>query len=172
MTPQTFQSVLLAIYNTVVNSGVFGTSVGSVDFAMARDSDIKWPTGPPPFALIIPGACNRWTTQDGGGRNAKTWQWEIEIGIVVQEIIDKAYKDTQAFLTTSSTLGVWVLAQSLIDMLEQAYPLDSNGGLALIELPVAERAGEPYRFRNANNLIALPVAFSFKWWQSLPASLP
>ncbi len=167
---QTFQSVFTSFRNLILNTSIFGVS--SVEFAMTRDSDIKWPVSPPPFILIVPRDFRNGPEDVGGGRYSKTWEGEIELDIVVRDIYDPSYKDTFVFQTTNSGVGPYVLAQNLINLLEQSYPVDGNGHLSLIELPIIRGVEAPFRFSKAQEYVGLPIVIWCKWWECLSADLP
>jgi hypothetical protein len=166
----TFRTVFVSIVNVIKDCGIFGKN--SVDFAILRDSDIKWPANPPPFCLVVPGEFSRGPERDGGGRYQETWEGEIETIIIVTNTLDIAFKDTNIFTSEDDTTGPYVIAQKLIDFMEQSWPTDSYGVLNLIELPLATRVDRPYRYQNSNLYVALSIHFAIKFNQTLQETLP
>jgi hypothetical protein len=166
-----FTNVFKSILDLINRTGIFG--VNSVVFALTRDSLIKYPTGPPPFALLVPGSFqSEENPEHGGGRFTKMWRGEIEIIIVVRNVYDIAYKDTIAFTTTDAVTGMYVLAHDVINLVEQSFPYDANKNPTLVELPISKTIEAPYRYQDANEYIALPIPFEIYFQETLPAEIP
>ena len=162
--PEFFQSLL----NYLVSQNVFGP--GSLAFAVDPDSDIKWPAGPGPFGLIVPGRMTNGPTYDGGGRMVKTWEVEITIHIVINTQYDVAWQDTAAVTSASLVFGPYALIQLLIDRFEQALFTTPSGNYAVVELPRSTRIDELYRFKNSVTYTSIPVVFEMMIEERLPST--
>jgi hypothetical protein len=136
---------------------IFGPS--SVDFVVWQDSEIKWPVNPPPFALIEP-TLFPWATEGiGGGRWTKTYTSEFKIHIIVQNIYDISYKDTNLVTSISAQTGPYKLVDQVINAIEQSYPTDSNNMLTLVELPYATKIDDPKRYKGSNEYSDIQITF-------------
>jgi hypothetical protein len=160
-TGETFQKVFQSIYDLIAATDIFGPH--SFMYALERDSTIKYPAGPPPFCLMIPQAFQEiGSYTDGGGRLTKVWHGRIEISVVVRNVYDIAYSDTNVFTTKDVLTGPYVILQNIINLLDQS----------VTELPRSSRVGAPYRFNNSNEYIGIPIEYEIEFLNYMPADLP
>src|SRR6266536_1712924 len=85
--PEFFQ----AISDYLITCNVFWP--GSSFWAVDPDSVIQWPSGPPPFGLVVPRTLHVYGDDIGGGRFSKHWTVHIDIHIVTGNVFDAAFRD-------------------------------------------------------------------------------
>jgi hypothetical protein len=152
-----FTTFFKSFIQVLNDAEIFGPN--SVDFVVWQDSEIKWPVNPPPFALIEPTQFP-WASEGvGGGRWSKTYTSEFKIHIIVQNIYDISYKDTNLVTSISVQTGTYKLVDQTINAIEQSYPVDQSGMLTLVELPYATKIDAPQRYKGSNEYSDIQITF-------------
>ena len=136
-------------------AGIVGPN--AVDFAIDPDSDIQWPANPPPFILIVPKAFSEGPEDIGGGRFVKTYECNLDIHIIVQNIYDISYKDTILTTSNDSSTGIYTIVDQVINAIEQSYVVDPSGQLRVVELPYATSVAQPARYKGSNEYSVIVV---------------
>ncbi len=157
-----------SISDYLVTTNVFGP--GSSFWAIDPDSVIQWPSGPPPFGLVVPRRMHIYGDDIGGGRFSKHWTVNLDIHIVVGNAFDPSFRDNAVVTSADLAVGSYALVQLLIDKLEQAFISTVNGNFATVEAPRAIDINELHRFKQTNAYVSIPVTFEMSVLQSLPST--
>jgi hypothetical protein len=167
-----FPEFFTGIYSLIQSSGIFGPN--SLDYVVWQDDEIKWPTNPAPFCLIQPNEFPSEPEGIGGGRFTKTYSHRFLIHIVVQNITDISYQDTQLVTSTNTQIGPYMLVDNVIDLIEQALVTDASQSnrLIVVELPYAEKVAAPVRYNDSNEYSDIIITYYVKIDQKLPSMLP
>lgn len=163
-----WQSLLAYIRDTEI----FGTA--SVDYADDAEAAAEglFPTNPPPYCLIQPDDFDDEGSHVGGGRYTKVWTARWTVVVVVRNITDPAYRSTAAVTASSASIGPYVLADQIVNLIEQGWVCDASNHLQLIELPVAGKIRRPARLKKSAEYIRLAIPFTATLCHYLPANLP
>lgn len=164
----TWEEFFQAIADYLASQNVFGP--GSSFWAEEPDSVIQWPSGPPPFGLIVPMGMHPSGDDIGAGRFNKLWEVAIDIHIVVGNVYDQAFRDSSLVTSASIGIGPYALATLLGDKMEQAYITTEDGNYATSELPRSTGIGRLHRFSQTNAYVSIPVSFEMAVKQSLPST--
>ncbi len=157
-----------AISDYLVTTNVFGP--GSSFWAIDPDSVIQWPSGPPPFGLVVPRRMSVYGDDIGGGRFSKHWTVNLDIHIVVGNVFDAAFRDNAVVTSADLAVGSYALVQLLIDKLEQAFISTESKNFATVEAPRATEINELHRFKQTNAYVSIPVTFEMSVLQALPST--
>lgn len=144
---------------------------GQVYYAIDPDSDLKFPTGPSPFLLVVPGRKKNAGFDEGGGRLVKVWEVEIDIHIVVNSSVDIVFQDTYAVTSPNLTFGPYAIEHLVTDKFEQAYIVTASGNFATVEFPRHVNTGDLHRFKGTRDFVSIPLTFTMLVQQMLAGTL-
>lgn len=172
MTETSLYEFWSALLNFIEGTKIFGPNsvVYAIDFEALANG--LFPVGPPPFCLIRPGRFRSHDEEIGGGREEKTWTVDWTLAIVVRNYTDQPYQSTAAVTSSDPTIGIYYLADSCINLIEQGFIVDANANLLAVELPISGEISSPVRIKNANEYLYITIDFATVICESLPASLP
>lgn len=159
--------VLVGLFIYLNSTGVVGPN--NVDFVIDPDSIILYPTNPGPIILIQPLSLTDASDTIGGGRFSKTWNWDIVIHVIVDNIYDQAFKDTIISESQSHFTGPFQIAYHVQKLVEQAYLVNSFFQPVTIEFPYFLNTDKIRRYKGANSYAGLPLRFSVVFRDNLPS---
>lgn len=159
--------VLVGLFIYLNSTGVVGPN--SVDFVIDPDSIILYPTNPGPILLIQPMSLTDASDTIGGGRFSKTWNWDIIIHVIIDNIYDQAFKDMIISESQSHFTGPFQIAYQVQKLVEQAYLVNSNYQPVTIEFPYFLSTDKIRRYKGANSYVGLPLRFSVVFRDNLPS---
>jgi len=157
-----------SIVNYLDSKNIVGP--GSTFFAIDPDSDIKWPSSPPPFLMVVPRPKSNVGTDEGGGRFAQLITVKLDILIVTGSGYDVAFQDTAVVTSSSLTFGPYALESLVMDKFVQAYVTTSSGNYSMVEFPRYTGTGDLRRFEKTSQYVALPLSFEMTVELNLPST--
>jgi hypothetical protein len=158
--------VLVGLFIYLNSTGAVGPN--NVDFVIDPDSIILYPTNPGPILLIQPLSLTDASDTIGGGRFSKTWNWDIVIHVIVDNIYDQSFKDMIISESQSHFTGPFQIAYQVQKLVEQAYLVNSNYQPVTIEFPYFLSTDKIRRYKGANSYAGLPLRFSVVFRDNLP----
>lgn len=156
-----------ATLDYIAGSGVVDRR--SAQWTVKPESDIKWPSLPGPYLLMIPETFPS-AENDGMGRFGKLFNVRITIFIIVENILDQAWSDTIAVTSRSVSSGPYKLTHEIINIFEQAFITTGNGRYVTVEPPECANIGKLARYAQANNYMAIPLTFRMLVVENLPST--
>jgi hypothetical protein len=152
-----FFKSLVTLINSFQILGIY-----SVDIVVPQDSVYKWPINPSPFILIEPNVFKFQTEGIGGGRYSHTFDMDFKVHLVVNNIYDMSFRDTNLLTTNNPTVSTYSFVDHIIGILEQSYPVDPTGMITAVEFPRMTSVDAPVRYSNSNNLSDIVTNFYVK----------
>lgn len=167
----TLVDVLWGLMQILSNSGFLPES----SWSYVVDPDIpnmNFPLIPVPYCLIEPGNLTAREDQTGGGRFSMHWDFEFTIHLVVGNILDSAWIDKIITTSYDMSTGPYEIADKVINILSQTYPLNPKGQPVLVELPRPMSIGKLTKYPKSSSYSGIPIEFVCSFLEVLPKVLP
>jgi hypothetical protein len=107
---------------------------------------------------------------EGGGRFEKLWIASISIHIVVNNVLDSAFRDTAVVTSDDSLVGPYELVHRVIERwsknsFRRSTELCYGGEARALQI------GELHRFKETNAYVSIPIQFEMSVLEAMPSTL-
>lgn len=168
--PSTIEKVFNPFVQSIIN-GIPSVFNSTNCIVSTRDEIPDFPGSP--FCWLCPGDFSEIELQvTGSGRAVSAVDGSFVLKLRVRNLQDVAYQDTQFYINPASTLGLYTLVDSIVNVLHLNFVTDSIGNSICEEPPILMDIEQANRVDTGREYGGLDLTFYVSLYMDIPFLVP